>query len=390
VLLAVGFVNQLFAPELNLGVVDTDSGAFAYIYDAALAPLFLGTQGVNGLVRHRGHFLVGFQSAPTRILVLDEHLEPVAVHAAPEVMDLHSFAEHDGRLHCVSTGTDEVYALDFGSRFESLDVVRVYRRSGARPSQDGYHLNSIASCNGELLVTEFGRKHPNGWASTTEGAVLRTSDERALLTGIHHPHTLRSFGGGFALCESSAGRLWLPDGRVLARGGYLRGLDVAGERLIVGQSAQRLRSRSAGTLNVAVASRPELARSAIHVHRLDSLAEETSVDLSAFGTEVYELLVLPDDAPVARFFAASAFELRISAMQEQILALQQRPREDYGLGRVKAKLVEAGRALGRLRRGQGGTRGPRFRRRLRPAALATMRARRGREPDERGRRAARS
>ncbi len=366
VLLLVGFVNQLFAPELSLGVVDTESGAFGYASGTDLAPIFRRTRGVNGLVRHRGHFIVGFQSAPTRVAVLDAAFQPVAAHEARGVVDLHSFAEHDGRLYCASTGTDEVHALDFAPGFDALRVERVKVRTGARPGEDRHHVNSIASVGGDLVVTEFGPKHANGWGATTNGAVRRVADDRVLKDGLHHPHTLRALDGGFALCESGRGRVHLPDGRVIDAGGYVRGLDVARGRVVVGRSALRLRSRSAGTMNAGVATRPELARSAILVHRFDTLALEATVDLGSYGTEVYEVVALDDDSPARRWLEASPLALRVAAMQEQILALESAASAPASVREVAAAIVGAGAVLDRF---------PRLRRAARRALDAVVRPR---------------
>jgi hypothetical protein len=73
---------------------------------------------------------------------------------------------------------------------------------------------------------------------------------------------------------------------------YLRGLTHDRKYLYIGGSARRKKSRSKGTLNVPETPDPDLARSLMFRVDKATLTWEMR-DLTVFGLEIYDLLVLP-------------------------------------------------------------------------------------------------
>jgi hypothetical protein len=123
------------------------------------------------------------------------------------------------------------------------------------------------------------------------------TEQRYVLSGIEHPHSLAHLGGSLAYCESrhSAVRI-LGEERSQQLPGYTRGMCVVGESLYVGTSLGRRVSKSTGLINNP--DDPGALDGGCTISRLSvsSLAIEETIDLSSCGYEVYDLLPVKDVA----------------------------------------------------------------------------------------------
>ena len=320
-MLLVGFVNQVYTPRLCLGIVDSSTTEFRWVVNDSIVDASGDVRGVNGLFRIGGHTIVGYQSDPTRMVVLDDEFRVVSSFDVPGLKDTHSFAPHDGKLLAASSRTDEIYALRLGEQFQLLDAACWWRHPQNKSGQDEHHVNSVAVHNGEVLATWLGRKQPGGWSKTVDGCLFNFSRQQPMMTGVHHPHTAYSLDGTWMLCESGTGTL-ICEGRRLPLGGYVRGMTHDEQHLYVAVSGRRLVSRSEGTLNVPPAATLEETKSAVLVVDRRTFQPVKRIDLGRFGTEIYDLAALERNSFPDWMRPADPVELKIRHLEFRAMELE--------------------------------------------------------------------
>ena len=314
--LLVGFVNKFYSPELSIGLLDMNSERFAWPSSSDLKDACTGAKGVNGICRYRDHWLIGLQSSPTRLLVLDDQLGLRSTIHLPDVVDLHSIVPYEGGLLTVSTGTDTVFKIELS---ESLDLIAITPWwSATNDPVDSHHVNSVGVSAGRVLLTMFGPKQPGGWAATRSGRLFAPLAGETLHAPLHHPHTVLDVDGAWVVCESGTGKVHFADGRILDVGGYVRGLAIDHDSLYVGTSGRRLRSRGEGTLNLS----EDTVETTSAVHRFDrhTLGHQSTIALDLFGTEIFELATT-DDTVLQAAAEADPREVQIRSLQQQVYAM---------------------------------------------------------------------
>ena len=256
----------------------------------------------NGFV-----FAVVQSSRHPRLVALDTQRWTIAATSPlSQVRDPHSLALHEGRLYIASTGDNAVYELRLdGPRLASERLH--WRYPGTADDHDDVHLNSLAFVEGELLVSAFGPRGPEGrW--TPDGQVLNTDTGAVLAEAVNQPHSLVCDAGLLMFCESKGGRLQVahdPERKIApgahAIAGYSRGLARTADGILIGVSTSRAASRSTG--------KPlELSSDAAScgLWKLTYASGEATclVDLSDSGNEIYDLLAV--DAPMPALERAPA------------------------------------------------------------------------------------
>lgn len=252
--------------------------------------------GFTGLCAYAGGWLISPQNNirralaqhPMRVLQLDRELRLINTFAVAEAVDSHSMLVREGECFIASTGNDCVIALDLNTG-ECREHWR-YTRSG----DDVLHVNSLAYYRDQLWISHFGARPGEDKASARAGMIESTVTGEILYPGIQHPHSLTCSDGQLWWCESGAGRVWC-DGELQVRvqQGYLRGLAVQGDRLAVGVSRQRVRSRSSDS---EYQPAPEkIGESGVYLYErtVDSGWQLSDfVSLAAVTDEVYDLALL--------------------------------------------------------------------------------------------------
>lgn len=230
-----------------------------------------------------------FAPPETRLAVFEEKtLELLADLPLPEVLDPHSLHCDDRRLLVVSTGTDEILSYRIDREIPSAPEL-VWSPSGA--NSDQHHLNSVAIVNGDLLCSAFGPRKTDKWSSAANGYIYNVTRRRTVVTGLRQPHSLLHRGAVTYYCDSPRSAVCEIGGGVVARAeGYVRGLGFLGSNLLVGSSVGRTGSSAARTVENAadegeLAGRCAVTRYDIKTHRTLGVT-----DLSAYGTEVYDIL----------------------------------------------------------------------------------------------------
>jgi hypothetical protein len=290
----VSFCNGRIAAMPKLGLLDT---ATSQVQIIRLPTILESGVGVTGLARSEHHIYAVIQDGERHLAIFDRTTFALcALPPLPALADIHSLWFDGGDLYAVSTGTDEVVKLRL--RGTEIEVSEVYwRPDPAGPREDRHHLNAIIGVRGELYVSGFGQKAGARWSSARDGFIFNMTEQRYVLSGIEHPHSLAHLGGSLAYCESrhSAVRI-LGEERSQQLPGYTRGMCVVGESLYVGTSLGRRVSKSTGLINNP--DDPGALDGGCTISRLSvsSLAIEETIDLSSCGYEVYDLLPVKDVA----------------------------------------------------------------------------------------------
>jgi hypothetical protein len=231
----------------------------------------------------------------TILSVLDRRTCAVLDVGHPEnVKDVHSVAVVDGATYLVSTGTDEVRRLPRGRTGGPTEAVWQATTAGA----DTHHLNSILPVDGRLLCSGFGPKAGQRWSTAIDGYVVDLNSGEIAWRGIEHPHSLTAGHDDLYIVESRRAQV-----RSLLRSdafpveGYARGLALAADGTgVAGVSRGRRVSRSLGTVENP-ADEGEFTGKASLVWFKRTPGEPgfehvKELDLSSYGTEVYDVAVL--------------------------------------------------------------------------------------------------
>jgi hypothetical protein len=292
----VSFCNTRRGAPL-LGLVDPKLCGFRPVSLPAWANDHVG---ITGLAKSGDFVYVGLQESRNltvpvsdSMVILDRHTLSIRDHFRFAcVKDIHSLFAEGEVLWAVSTGTDEVVRVSLDHGMPQHDDTVAWRPAG-EPGADRFHLNAIARIGNALVVSGFGEKSADSWGEVTHGFIADISTSEMIATGIEHPHSVTSIHGNLAYCESRTRSVWVGGHRLIGGlFGYVRGLCFHDDAVFVGTSVGR---RVAGNVRLigniddsgAIKGRCTVVRIGLETGRV-----EQSIDLTAFGTELYDLLPL--------------------------------------------------------------------------------------------------
>jgi hypothetical protein len=160
------------------------------------------------------------------------------------------------------------------------------------PREDLHHLNAISWSDGQLLVSGFGKRSGPTWDSANEGFIYNVTRAETVASGIDQPHSVVEMSGSITYCESRKMALRSQgDKRTQILPGYSRGLCRIGRHLFVATSLGRRVSRSTARVIGNPADLGELeGRCTISRLTVDGFAIEATTDLTAYASEIYDLL----------------------------------------------------------------------------------------------------
>jgi hypothetical protein len=274
--LVVSFCNP---PHALVGVHRHDG------HDLVQLPLESAEQ-FTGLAADDTHLYVATDArAEARLVALARATWTVAWEAPlTAAHDVHSIAVTDGYLYAVSTGTDSVirYRLDRGVG----DPEIVWSPTGA--GEDTHHLNGIALWNGSVIVSAFGPRRGERWASARDGYLYDASKRAPIEKGIYHPHAVLPWRGELWWCESATGTVQSSSGRRCVVDGYARGLAPLTNRLLaIGTSVGR--HTGDGAITNPLDPGAPAGRCGITVFDARTDSTPGFLDTSRIGPEIYGL-----------------------------------------------------------------------------------------------------
>lgn len=310
--LLVSLCNKESAPGLAdpgvyLYLVDTESCAVTPVPTAH--PDLRPANGMTGLCFHDGDVIAVRQVRPNQLVRL--HPRTLAVQ---DVWSLeqsaagHSLLSHGGALYLVATGLDSLLRVTPPRAPTAAARGRLTPPDGGPQEDvvwrhgdgtaDTIHCNSVLRHQGRLHVSGFGPRTGTLWSTAEEGFVLDVETGRVAVPSIYHPHSATDVEGLLHWCESSRSSVCNALGqRLVVPEGYCRGLHMTAERLHVGCSTGRKKSESTGQVIHATEGRGPRFAGACQVHVFERDRRDLSrcrllrsIDLSAVGSEIYDLL----------------------------------------------------------------------------------------------------
>jgi len=336
----IGFVNKFYAPNLNLGVINIEKKTFNWIFNEEIEERIQNVKGVNGIIKFKEHFIVGYQSKPTKIVVFNKDFRIISVNEVPEIVNLHTFSAFDDKLYCVSTGTDEIFCLTFDSNFNIKTLDLIYKKS--KRKTDNWHINSICNINNKLIITCFGLKNNKSWKNAKNGQVINISDNTILKNNLFQPHTsYLSNSNKLMYCESGTNTVFIGEKEKISLEGYTRGITEDNENYYIGLSGRRLQSRSKGTLNTGETTNKNESNSGITIVDKNKLEIKENIVLSQYGIEIFDLVVL--DSIPDWIDNKSPFDFQLEEYEKQIYKLvtklHQYTKKEGLFNRIKNKIL---------------------------------------------------
>lgn len=297
--LLISFCN-LQVPGLALGLFDPVTESLEWI---DLSGVGESCYGVTGLCRRADGFWMLLQLAPggrSGLARLDDDGRLQGVWTLSQTGDAHHIIPFREGFLVTDTQRNRLNYVSLAAD-GSLTEAEFWR--GHEADSDVVHLNSVIEFDGDVFVSVFGPRPPGKWADVGAGKIVNVTQALTVFAESVHPHSLAVIGGALGWLESGQGRIHrlAPDGQsivVAELKGYLRGQASLDDDLYVASSAHRVRSRSTGTPN-ALPGDPEAARSWLYHLRL-STGAITRCQLTQWGPEIYDLLVVPEGSLAGR------------------------------------------------------------------------------------------
>ncbi len=250
----------------------------------------------TGLAKWNKKIFVLFASAGSYyVSVLRESdLSLVFFQQLPEIKDGHSILADDSGLYVVSTGTDKV--LKYAVHEKNVSNPRVVWQASVADA-DTNHVNSITQKGGELFISAFGPKEDRRlWASARKGYIHNITKDMRVKDDIYHPHSLSVRNNRIYYCESHLNTFCSLDEKIFDLDGYTRGIGWLTDELVcAGTSIGRKVSKSTGIVGNPDDPGKLIGLCSLYVRNLCSKKALIHEDVSWYGKEIYDLLVLDVD-----------------------------------------------------------------------------------------------
>ena len=229
----VSFCNLgRWCSRYSLGVIDEELRQFSWVNaDDFMSPKI--DNGVTGIHVFSGGVLVCIQSPMPRVAWLDPDLRFRRAFRLMKIKDPHSITSFGREALIVCSQRNRLYSLDLDTGCESCVF------TAERSCSDVVHLNGVALRDGHPIVSLFGRERPK---KPRQGRVVDTETKKVLVEHIMEPHSPTVNEGILYVLGSATGELhrFSSSGtNVILLGGYVRGLAVTPNGILVGRSAWR-------------------------------------------------------------------------------------------------------------------------------------------------------
>jgi hypothetical protein len=236
-------------------------------------------------------FILFWAKEKFHISVLDRYkMVPIFYQELPEIKDGHSVLSTGKKLYVISTGTDEIIRYDISNN--KLENPKTFWRADDA-GKDTHHINSIVKMGDDLYISAFGPKSGKLWSSASNGYIYNITRKVRIKEGIYHPHSLSERNGQIYYCESSTRSFCSLDGPILKLDGYTRGIGWLSDKLVcISSSIGRKISKSTGLIANSADPGEIEGKSGIVIRNIENQEIVAEVDLSMFGPEIYDVLVV--------------------------------------------------------------------------------------------------
>lgn len=284
--LLISFCNQPANSNKNLLLFDSESGKKEYLLNTK--------DSFTGLSQDGEYIYALSQNKKTGLVVIDKITKNVILQKKlDEISDPHSLIVIDGFIYIVSTGTDQVIKYKFDKDKKKIAFEKIFWTA---PESDGrndtHHVNSICNRDGSILVSAFGLRKEGGDSSTAKsGYVFNISENKKVLPDIYHPHSLYLLSKDIYYCGSARRNIYKNNGLIINTDeGYVRGLMVNEDNIVLGISNRRKVSRRTGLLYTDnnIENIKESCKLQIYERPQNKLIKE--IDFYPFHQEIYDIM----------------------------------------------------------------------------------------------------
>ena len=286
--LLISFSNTI-PRGFPLAAYDYEADNFEWLETPEL-PAPIG--GASGLCRAGGEFCTLFQQAdgggPPTLAVYGPDLSLRRSVSLRRAADAVLLSAYDGSILVASPSLNALLEVSLDSAAETA------REEPLRPlvprGSGGYRLSSIAHWNGRTVAALADADDGGGAA---RGCVVDIESGESLWTDLPYPHSIVAAGAELYCLESRRGKVWrLRDGAppepLFQLPGHLHSLAADGNSLYAGASVPVTHPNLLG----------DCTPCRCLLYRVDLYRESVQCrDLTAFGREIHDLLLLPPDCP---------------------------------------------------------------------------------------------
>lgn len=267
-------------------------------------PFIPDSIGITGLTQDTEYIYAAYQSHRPGVIVLSKRgLGVRDVVVLDGISDTHSLYIKNQYLYVVSTGNDSIvrYAVH-GGKINKKSRQVIWKPVGSQGKINTHHVNSIVSCKGRLIASAFGPKKGTFRSSATNGYIIDIKNNRRIIHGIYHPHSISVADDTVYYCESATKTVFENHIPLLKfTDGYVRGLTKQRDTVMVGLSSFRTTSKSTGLavnpfdLGGSLHTTCRLVVADFAAARASAPPDIYAYDLSRFYTEIYDIIVLAAD-----------------------------------------------------------------------------------------------
>lgn len=222
------------------------------------------------------------------VIVVDQYFD--------ELKEAHSIVVDGNDVYIVSTGTDSVFKYIFDRIQKKITCTGLFwKPADSEGNADTQHINSIFLYHNELYVSGFGPKSGERWSSARNGYVYNITQQKFAVTSIYHPHSVNVIGNRIYYCESATRSVKENERTIIQLDeGYVRGLSVHDDLLVLGTSSGRKNSKSTGVVNNPAdpGEMEESCKIIVFKKNGDIFEKIDEYDLLPDYTEIYDIIVL--------------------------------------------------------------------------------------------------
>ncbi|MTH55487.1 hypothetical protein GKZ89_19015 [Bacillus mangrovi] len=187
-------------------------------------------QECRGIVKYGDGYIV---ASADRILLLDHSLDIRSSKTLDIALDLHGTAVYKDQLYVVETGRDSIGIYDLKQDLQHIGEIRF-----SPEVADTCHVNDLFIEKDRLFVSMFSYK------GKKKGVIAEYSLKSRKLIKVRHkhlhqPHSIKKDGKDLYYCVSAEFTVRKNKSDLFKGLGYLRGMDVKGDMVYIGQSESR-------------------------------------------------------------------------------------------------------------------------------------------------------
>jgi hypothetical protein len=253
--------------------------------------------GVTGLaVGEAGYLYLAVQSLQKpRLLQLDQDMRLVGSVPLPGTQAPVALAVENTTVYLASRGGSTLHAIDMAAPSAPREVAALKDEFGTP-----IHPSGIGVTPNGLVVSGFAAC-PGPSGSLPTGSVVEVTSGRTVIADLREPHSVVFHGGVLHVLSSASGEYFRQreDGpsRRHVIGGYLRGLCIDDDRILIGRSAPyraEMPSRASETAERWPASGIVLVSPAT--------GGLETIDFSLLGSDIFDIVKLPARVSPPRIF----------------------------------------------------------------------------------------